>query len=50
MSLFIYFSICEIYSTLSKYPGRVQIIGDADKVNCIFDGIHAGYNAGCSLA
>lgn len=35
---------------MAKYPGRVQIIGDADKVNCIFDGIHAGYNAGCSLA
>lgn len=35
---------------MAKYPSRVQIIGDADKVNCIFDGIHAGYNAGCSLA
>lgn len=34
---------------MAAYPGIVQIIGDADKVNCIYDAIHAGYNAAESL-
>jgi len=34
---------------MGKYPGRVQIIGDAYKVNCIYDAVHAGYNAAQSL-
>lgn len=34
---------------MKKYPGRVQIIGDANAVNCIFDAVHDGYNAAMSL-
>ena len=34
---------------MSRYPGRVLILGDANKVNCIYDAIHDGYNAALSL-
>ena len=34
---------------LKAYPGKVLVIGDADKVNCIYDAVHAGYNAAASL-
>lgn len=34
---------------MQKYPGKVSIIGDANKVKCIFDAVHDGYNAGTSL-
>lgn len=34
---------------MKAYPGIVQIIGDANKVNCIYDAVHAGYNAASSL-
>lgn len=34
---------------MEKYPGIVQIIGDAKKVRCIYDAIRDGYNAALSL-
>ena len=37
------------FELMKKYPGRVQIIGDANAVNCIFDAVHDGYNAAMSL-
>ena len=37
------------FELMKKYPGIVQIIGDAEKVNCIYDAVHSGYNAGVSI-
>lgn len=37
------------FELMCKYPGRVQLIGDANAVNCIYDAVHDGYNAAMSL-
>lgn len=37
------------FELMKKYPGRVLIIGDANKVNCIYDAVHSGYQAASSL-
>lgn len=34
---------------MEKYPGIVQLIGDAKRVNCIYDAVRDGYNAALSL-
>lgn len=34
---------------MSKYPGRVLILGDANRIDCIFSAVHDGYNAALSL-
>lgn len=34
---------------MDKYPGIVQVIGDARKVRCIYDAVRDGYNAALSL-
>lgn len=37
------------FALMEKYPGRVQLIGDAKRVNCIYDAVRDGYNAAMSL-
>lgn len=34
---------------MERYPGIVQLIGDAKKVSCIYDAVRGGYNAAMSL-